>query len=286
MTRSLSVFLLFGLFLTTLQPVIAKPSFALEQDKVYERVMKTKTIRCGYSDWAPFLVIDPNTNEITGAMKDVMEEIGKRLDVKIEWTAVLGWGDITTAANTDKIDLFCNTVWTDKAQLQNMSLSRPVYYSPTYAFARADDKRFDKNYDAINDPNVRIVGIDGDTGYITMQKYFPKATMIALPSNAQTSEMPVNLQTKKADIFLSDISFADEYTKKNPGQIRRVPGKPLFIMNEVFVTRAGEQQLMNVLDTVLISMINDGFIAKTLKDYGVTASFAPEPDVKLPENLQ
>jgi len=285
MTRIFSKFLILTVLAGVIFTAAPRASFALEHDKVYERIMKTKTIRCGYADWAPFLVIDPNTNEISGAMKDIMEEVGKRLDVKIEWTAVLGWGDITTAANTDKIDLFCNTVWTDKAQLQNMSLSRPVYYSPTYAFARADDKRFDKNYDAINDPAVKIVGIDGDTGYVTMQKYFPKATMVALSSNAQTAEMPVNLQTKKADIFLSDISFADEYIKKNPGIIKRVEGKPLFIMNEVFVTRAGEQQLMNVLDTVLISMINDGFIAKILKDYGVTASFAPEPDVKLPEKL-
>ncbi len=281
---------LFRLFLLTILcggvfTTILRPASALEHDTVYERVMKTKTLRCGYADWSPFIVIDPNTGAVTGAMVDIVEEMGKRLDIKIEWTASVGWGDITTAANSSKIDLFCNTVWTDKAQLQNMSLTRPVYYSPTYAFARADDKRFDNNYAAINDAKTKIVGIDGDTGYITMQKYFPKATMVALPSTSQTAELPLNLGANKADIFLSDISFVDEYNKTNPGKIKRVAGKPLFIMNEVFVTRAGEQQLMNVLDTVLQSLINEGFIADTLKKYEVNSSFAPESDVKLPEKL-
>lgn len=260
------------------------PVFAeLKHDIVYERVMASKTIRCGYAEYGAFLTVDPNTHEVDGIMKEVMDEIGKRTGLKIEWTAPVGWGEITTAANSGKIDLFCNTVWTDKAQLQNMTLTRPLFYAPTYAFVRKGDTRFDNAYEKIDDPKVTIVGIDGDTTYVTMQDNFPKAKMFALPNEVQIAEVITSVVAKKGDVFLSDWSLVDDYEKMNPGKIQRVKGGPLFIMQEVLVTRAGEQQLKNVLDIVIQSLINEGFFDKLFKKYKVRSNYAPRPDVVIPD---
>lgn len=255
----------------------------LVHDKVYERIMQTKTIHCGYADWAPFIVTDPNTKQVSGLMKEVMDEIGKRMGVKVEWTASLGWGEVTVAANGGKIDMFCNTIWTDVAQLQNMSLSRPLFYTPTYAYVRANDHRFDNNYEAINQPETTIIGIDGDTTYLTMTERFPKAKMLGLPNISGISEQVSSLLTKKGDVTLADPSAIGDFSRKNPGKIKQVPGKPLFIMNEVLVTRAGEQQLMNVINTALYSLINEGFLDNLFKKYGITTSYIPKPDFDLPE---
>jgi polar amino acid transport system substrate-binding protein len=255
----------------------------LKHDVVYESVMKTGVIRCGYADWPPFIITDPVTKDVSGIMKDVMDEIGKRMGLKIEWAAAMGWGDITTAANSGKIDLFCNTVWPDKAQLHNMTLSRPLFYTPTYAYARADDKRFDNNYAAIDSPSVTIGGIDGDTSYVTMQDYFPHAHMMALPSESDMPQLLLSIVTRKADIMLGDPSVIKDYDRNNPGKIKQVKGKPLFLMSEILVTRAGEQQFMNALDTVLDLLINEGVIDRTLKKYGVTSSYVPKPAVDLPD---
>ena len=271
--------LLFAAFLV----ISTSAKAELVHDTAYQRIMATKVIHCGYSDWAPFIVTDPNTHQVSGIMKEVMDEIAKRMGVKVEWTASLGWGEITSAANGGKIDMFCNTVWTDKAQLQNMSLSRPLFYTPTYAYARADDKRFDNNYDAINKPETIIVGIDGDTTYLTMEERFPKAKMLALPNTDGVAEQLMSIMTKKGDVTLADPSVIQDFSKTNPGKIKQVPGKPLFIMNEVLVTRAGEQQLMNVVNTILYSLINEGFISETFRKYDINSSYPPKPDFDLPE---
>jgi polar amino acid transport system substrate-binding protein len=254
-----------------------------DSDVVYKRVMHTQTIKCGYSDWTPFIVTDPNTKQISGIMKDVMDEIGKRLGVKVEWTVSIGWGEIVEAANSGKIDLFCNTVWTDKAQLQNMSLSRPLYYTPTYLYVRQGDHRFDRRYDRVDDPKITIVGIDGDTSYITMRDYFPKANMLALPNMNGISDQLISIVSKKGDVALAEPAAVADFASKDPGKIRQVDGPPIFIMNEVLVTRAGEQQLINVINTILYSLINEGFIDKTLRKHGVMTSYAPNPDFKMPD---
>ncbi len=260
----------------------------LVHDKAYEAVMASGKIRCGYSEWAPFLIIDPNTNQVSGIMKDIMDEIGKRIGVKVEWTASIGWGEITSAANSGKIDMFCNTTWPDKAQLHSMSISRPLFYTPTYAYVRQGDTRFDNNYNAINNPSITIAGIDGDSSYTTMQDHFPKAKMLALPNSADISQMVLSVTTKKADMILADPAAIADYNAKadKDKKLVRVKGKPLFVMSEILVTRAGEQQLMNVINTVLYSLINEGFLEDVLKKYSAGASYAPQPEVKLPELLK
>jgi len=273
--------ILFALFLLILTTSIARAE--LVHDKVYESVMSTNTIRCGSADWPPFIMTDPATKQVSGAMKDVMDEIGKRMGLQIAWTATLGWGEITTAANSGKIDLFCNTIWPDKAQLHNMTLSRPLFYTPTYAYVRAGDNRFDNNYDAINDPAVTIGGIDGDTSYVTMRDYFPKAHMLALPAESDMPQLLMSVVTKKADLILADPSVIADYDRMNPGKIRQVKGKPLFVMSELLVTRAGEQQFMNAVDTVLDLLINEGVIDRILKKYKITTSYVPRPSVDLPK---
>jgi ABC-type amino acid transport substrate-binding protein len=277
---------LLKILVTVLTIVFAVPAHAeIIHDKAYQSVISSGKIRCGYSEWAPFLIIDANTGKTTGIMKDVMDEIGKRMGLKVEWAASIGWGEITSAANSGKIDMFCNTTWPDKAQLQNMSISRPLFYTPTYAYVRQGDTRFDNNYEAINSPSVTIAGIDGDSSYTTMQDHFPKAKMLALPNTADISQQIMNITTKKADIMLADPSAIGDYNQKADAdkKLVQVKGKPLFVMSEILVTRAGEQQLMNAINTVLYSLINEGFLDKTLKKYGATSSFAPQPEVKLPE---
>lgn len=169
-----------------------------------------------------------------------------------------------------------------------MSLSRPLFYTPTYAYVRQGDTRFDNNYAAINDPKITIVGIDGDSSYLTMQDHFPKAKMLALSNSADISQQILNVVTKKADVTLADPSVIDDYNKKAEAdkKLVRVKGKPLFVMSEILVTRAGEQQLMNVINTVLYNLINEGFMEELLKKYSLTSSYAPQPEVKLPELLK
>jgi hypothetical protein len=59
---------------------------AASSDQVYERVMKTGVIRCGYINWWPAVVRDPETKQMKGYVVDYINEMGKVLDLKVEWT--------------------------------------------------------------------------------------------------------------------------------------------------------------------------------------------------------
>lgn len=86
-------FLALTVFLATV--LFAQTARAAEGsvESVYDRVMRTGTIRCGYLAWKDFIDIDPNTGAMTGIIHDYMDALSRNLGLKLEWTAEVGRGD-------------------------------------------------------------------------------------------------------------------------------------------------------------------------------------------------
>jgi hypothetical protein len=84
---------------------------------------------------------------------------------------------------------------------------------------------------------------------------------------------------------LADPGVVEDYNQKANAdkKLVRVKGKALFVMSEILVTRAGEQQMMNVINTILYSLIAEGFLEDVLKKYDAIGTYAPRSEVDLPE---
>lgn len=52
--------------------LMAFPAFAAEKESSYDRVMRTRTLRCGYGIFQPMIMKDPNTRKISGIFVDIM----------------------------------------------------------------------------------------------------------------------------------------------------------------------------------------------------------------------
>ncbi|MDE2029943.1 MAG: transporter substrate-binding domain-containing protein, partial [Alphaproteobacteria bacterium] len=100
------------------------------RETTYDRVLRTGTIRCGYSDWKPLFWVDPNTKEKKGIFADLTKEIGKRLGLKIVWQEELGWGSVVEAIKSGRVDMSCAGYWLNPARIKNLQPSVPQLYSP------------------------------------------------------------------------------------------------------------------------------------------------------------
>jgi len=134
-------------------------SITPQQETAYERVMRTGTLRCGFEYWDGALMRDEKTGTIMGPMADIMEAWGKAVGLKIEWTAQVGWGEVSAALKTNKADADCAGMWASAQKSKEITFSQPVAYQSLEAFVRKDDHRFDDNINLLNDPAVKIVVI-------------------------------------------------------------------------------------------------------------------------------
>ncbi|MCB1559411.1 MAG: amino acid ABC transporter substrate-binding protein, partial [Alphaproteobacteria bacterium] len=243
------------------------PAFAAEKESVFDRVMRTGTIRCGYFTWSPYLMKDPNTGEFSGIYHDVIEEIGTQLNLKIEWAEDTGQSNPFEGMKTGRFDMFCGPITPTPDRAKQVSFSEPYFYIPYLAYVRADDTRFDSGIENINNPAVQIAVIDGEFAYEIVKRDFPKAGLVTLPALSDGAQVMLSVATKKADVFLNDSAAAGVYMEKNPDVVRPISQEPLRTLAAVIVLPQNDLAFKNMIDTVLELLIGDRVVDEILSRY-------------------
>jgi len=242
---------------------------AAHKETAFERVMRTQTIRCVYATGKPWLSIDPNTKQRSGIMVDVMEEIGKALSMKIDWSnGEVGWGELSAAVDSGRGDVICSAMWASANRAKATAFTRPLFYTPIEIWARADDKRFDNAPERINASDVAIVVDEGDFNEKIAQTDFPKARRNAKPQVAGLDYFFMTLLSKKADVVFISSNYAQDFLKEQPQTIRKVPmANPLRVYENVIGTSIHEQKLRNAIDAAVGDLLSSGTIARILAKY-------------------
>lgn len=256
-----------------LRPASQTGNAPVKKETAFERVMRTRTLRCAYAIYPPHFMIDSKTGEKQGINYELWKAIGKVANLKIEWTEEVGFGSFPENLNSGKEDAFCAGAWMSVPRSQRVEYSAPAYYTPLYVFARDGDTRFDNNLGAIDNSNVTVSVIEGNTQAAVANKSFPKAKKLALPEVSDGSHTILNVVEGKADVVVLDDLVVIDYNKLHPEKkLRKVVSHgPLRTFGFVFGVAKGEWQLRDMINVALAELQGDGTIDR------IIAIYAPEP---------
>jgi polar amino acid transport system substrate-binding protein len=250
----------------TLAP--SSPRAAEESVSAYTRVINSGVLRCGYSPWPSLIDVDPNTKQLSGTFYDYMNELGRLMELKIEWTIETSFGEMPEALNTGKIDAHCSGSWTNPIRGKFIDATIPISYQYVAAIARTDDNRFDNNLEAINDPAIKVSTVDGESASVIAATYFPKATPVSNPQGTEGVQMLLDVITGKADVAFTETSMLERALKENPGKLKKIKTPyPLQIFGNSIWIKKGEDSLRNSLNLATMQLINDGSVDKILNRY-------------------
>lgn len=240
-------------------------------ESAYQRVLRTGTLRCGYTVWPPYILNkDVNTGQLSGVAKDVIEEVAQNLSLKVEWVEETGWGNFPESLKAGRFDAMCTPVGVFAHRAREVRFTAPVFFSPVYAFTRADDTRFDNGFDGLNDPSIRISGQDGEGSTMIAKKHFPKATLISVQQLSDLAQIFLNVTTNKADIVFNTPDAAQAFIDKNPGTLKRVGNTPFETYAIAFSVAMTEPNLQEMLTNALNELHSKG-----ITDTYLTQNHAP-----------
>jgi len=241
---------------------------------VYERVMQSGTIRCGYFLYPPYCMKDPNTGKFSGIFVDVLEEAGKNLGFKIKWTEEVGLGTMIEGLESNRYDLVPTGVWPNANRARHASFSAPLFYSGVGVWVRSNDNRFNNNLQAINSESVRIAAVDGTIEQLIAKNQFPHARLLALPEMSDFTQLMLDVVDKKADVIFIEPSGGVRFLKHNPGTIKNIAeNKPISVFANTMMFKIGDSAFKSMLDTALTELVNTGYVDEVLSKY------APQPGV-------
>lgn len=245
------------------------PKESSHQNTAFERVQKTQTLKCSYGSLSPFITVDPSTKELSGLFYDVVEEIGRRLNISIEWTEEVGYGQISAGFQAGRYDAFCGVLWATPARAAAMSFSTPIYYNRVNPCVRGDTTEYDNSSDPLNSPDKIIIGYDGDISMQLARTVFPKAKKLAMPENMPFGEAMQYITTGKADALATcDQIVVDDLNRASPGALKiAAPGKPITHTQVVLALPSGDVPLKNMVDVAIFDLREDGMLRRLMEKH-------------------
>jgi polar amino acid transport system substrate-binding protein len=245
-------------------------SNALRQSKetVYDRVMRTGTLRAAYISYPPALMKDTATGKITGIFAEALERAAENMGLKVQWTEEVGWGAQIEGLQADRYDIIGSPVWANPTRGKLTTLSIPLYYSGIGAWVRSDDNRFDHDLGAINTEAVQIATIDGETGDLIARTQFSRAKRHSLPQLTDISQLFLEVTNKKADLLFAEPYFAYKFLEANPKSVKNVAAeRPVKVLGNCYMMKLNEPLLKHALDISLQDLLGSGYVDELLNKY-------------------
>jgi len=236
-------------------------------ESTFERVIRTGKIRCSYASYPPYCIKDPNSGKMSGIFVEVLEKIGDKLEMKIEWVEEVGWGTIFEGLQSGRHDMFGAGLWQNSSRSKIGFFSKPLFYNGIRIWVRADETRV-KALKDINSESIRLTVQDGAMDDVISRIDFPKAQRVSIPQLNPWSDNLLNTISGKADVSLSELGPVHEFMVKNPGTLKEVEiGRPIRVFANCYAFKTGETQFKLMIDATIDELYFDGSIEEILTKY-------------------
>lgn len=250
-----------------LLPVVRPVHPASAQQTAFEHVMKTGTLRCGYIIAAPGLVKDAKTGQLSGLVYDLMSDIGKTLNLKIDWAEETTYATELEGLKTGRFDVLCSTLYLRPNLMPYAELTQPYFYLPLRVIQRKGDDRFKTKAD-VNKPEVKIGAVDGTMPSIIAQEDFKQAGLYSMPQMSAYSDNLLAVMTGKADVTFVDPLIYGSFNKSNPDLLEvntNVP--PLRMFANILAVLKGEHDLSSMLSAAIQHLLDNGRVEAIIRAY-------------------
>lgn len=207
--------------------------------------------------YTPLNFIDPETGQGIGWEYDAMNEIGKRLNAKIEWH-LSSWDAMIQAVKQGQYDIGMDGITINAEREEQIDFSIPYMTSQQFMLVRADEDRFNDAKSFAANEDLLFGAQAGTTNfYVAVYDVLdgnednPRITLLeTFGASVQA------LKSGDVDSVLMDATSARGYIGANPGAFKIVGG-PLGTEDFGFIFTPGSD-LVEPVNAALRSMKADG----------------------------
>lgn len=244
-----------ALLLVTVLVLSILPAQAADiKESAYDRVMRTGTLKVGYTPWPPYQMRDPNTGEISGLSYDYMQIIASLLGLKLEWVQLTGLGTQVEGLKQGMYDVVVNDGPYVFSMIKFIDFSDPLFYAPVHAYVRANDVRF-KSITELNTDKVKFVGLDGDLSTDLVTRIYPKAKLDTLPASTDPGMMMTNVNTEKGDAVIIDVASVEGFNKNNKPGLKAINmATPIAVYPIGFSSMKDDGKLLTMMNGVIAAL--------------------------------
>jgi len=250
------------------------PSAALAQvletgvrdDSILAKCRKEGVLRVGYAQTGPWFYKDAKTGELNGVYKDVVEQLAKELQVKVEWKEVT-FANATIALRKGDFDLFGSSLTYLVSRAIAVDFVGPYYSRGSLLLCHKDNADKFKTASDANKPDVTFSVTAGASEEPRIPLLFPaKPKVITTTGQISLGAEPV--RAKKADVWISGDVDVILLAKRNDSWAHVIdPGNPLDRRPNTLAIRYGDPEWKSFMDFYGRYLTINGEVERLLKHH-------------------
>ena len=209
--------------------------------------------------YTPLNFADPKTGKGIGWEYDAVNEIGKRLNAKINWNT-MAWDPMIQAIHDGQYDIGMDGISITDERKKQVDFSDPYMDNKEFMLVRADEARIKTKDDFAANTDLLIGAQSGTSGFYA-------AIYDILDGNEQNPRVKLfdtfgasvqALKTGDVDMVLMDQASVDGYIAADPGVFKTV-GEPVGSDQFGFIFQPGSD-LVAPVNAAIAAMKADGTI--------------------------
>lgn len=231
---------------------------ANDANSLAARIAAKGTVTVGTEGtYAPFSFRDAQ-GQLTGYDVEVMNEVGKRLGVKVEYKETQ-WDAMFAGLNSGRFDLVANQVGVNDERKSKYDFSAPYTYSRAVVLTRVDDASV-TSFDSIKGKKTAQ---SLTSNYGKMAEKFG-AQITGVEGLAQAIEL---IKQKRVDITLNDELAVLDFLKTRGDSGLKIALRADEVETMAFVFNKGNEAAIAEFDKALESMHQDGTFKQISEKY-------------------
>lgn len=252
-----------------------------ESAKKWAKIEKAGTLKVATPGTLyPTSFHDKKTNELTGYVVDTMNEVGKRLNLKVEYSEI-GADGMFAAVNNGQVDITASDVEITKSREKKFDFSEPIKYSFGSMIVRKSDQ---SGIHSLKDLKGKKSAGAATTVYMDISKKYGAEPVIY--DNVTNDQYLSDVANGRTDVILNDYylqKMTVEAMPEIPVMIPEIYYKPTSIG---LVMKKDDTELKAKVDEQLSAMQKDGTLTKLSEKYFGGADVSKKTDVKITEEIK
>jgi polar amino acid transport system substrate-binding protein len=238
----------------------------VREDSILAKCRKEGVLRVGYAQTGPWFYKDAKTGELNGVYKDVVEQLAKELQVKVDWKEVT-FANATIALRKGDFDLFGSSLTYLVSRAIAVDFVGPYYSRGSLLLCHKDNADKFKTAADANKPDVTFSVTSGASEEPRIPLLFPaKPKVITTTGQISLGAEPV--RAKKADVWISGDVDVILLAKRNADWAHVIdPGNPLDRRPNTLAIRYGDPEWKSFMDFYGRYLTVNGEVERLLKHH-------------------
>lgn len=217
---------------------------------------------------------EEDSDTLTGFDVELMKEVGKRLDLEVQFKE-MAFDNMLTSVQNGQVDVAANDISVTEDRKEKFAFSTPYKYTYGTAIVRKSDL---SGIESLEDLKGKKAAGEATTVFMDVARQYGAEEVIY--DNATNDQYLRDVSTGRTDVILNDyylqtlaLAFFPEFDITIHPDIAYNPQEVAFLMDNE------NDELQENIDRVLEEMLEDGTVKELSEQFYNGADVSVEPDV-------